>query len=163
MKHPTIILLIFLLFSLLLSVKSKAENPTYSFGSMKIQTTPVAYYTSNSLPDLSDLTIFHFEMNTSLFEESITQKMTNLGNSAAISYICIGTTFTPIFKIDVQAGDINLNTFINAYRIDDGSTYNSLPLFWHNNYTKDIFVGIYEGFANTIYNNTSCFLPGCKA
>ena len=164
MEHPATTLLIFLLLILLFIEKSKGQNPTYPIVSMDIQTTPVVYDTSNSLPDLSDSTIFHFEMNTSLFEATTTQKMTILGNNTAIdNYVCIVTTFTSTFKLNVQAGDINLNTFTNAYRIEDGSTNNSFPVLWRNNHTEDIFVGVNAVNANTIYNNTSRLLPGCKA
>ena len=163
MEHPATTLLIFLLLILLFIEKSKGQNPTYPIVSMDIQTTPVVYDTSNSLPDLSDSTIFHFEMNSSLFETTTTQKMTILGNNTATDgYVCIGTTLPPIFKLDVQERDINLNTFTNAYQIEVGPTINNFHVLWRNSHIEDIYVSVNAGNANTIYVNTSRLLPGCK-
>ena len=75
MKHPTSILKIFILFSILFSENLKAQNPTYPIVSMDIQATPVAFDTSGGLPDLSDSTVFHFEMNVSLFDTSTIDKI----------------------------------------------------------------------------------------
>ncbi len=65
----------------------------------------------------------------------------------------IGNTFTPVYKLDVTSGDINLNTFTNAYRIGDGSTGNSFPVLWHNGIITNIYVGVGAGSNSTNSTN----------
>jgi len=65
--------------------------------------------------------------------------------------------FTPNFSFDVDAGDINLHTFTNSYRIGDGSTGNSFRVLWHNGDTSSIYVGVGAGISTTpssTLNNT---------
>lgn len=53
--------------------------------------------------------------------------------------------FTPIYKFDVEAGDINLHTITNGYRIVGGGGSTSDYVLWHNGNLQDIFVGVGAG------------------
>ncbi|MBL0138142.1 MAG: tail fiber domain-containing protein [Bacteroidetes bacterium] len=70
----------------------------------------------------------------------------------------IGSGYSPYFRLDVDAGDINLNSFTSAFRIGDGSTGNSFPVLWHNGQIKSIFVGV--GAGNSTSTATSNTLIG---
>ena len=88
---------------------------------------------------------------------STLQKMTILGSSTSNDgFVGIGTSFTPKYKLDVDAGDINLNTYTNAYRIGDGSTNpsQSYKVLWHNGIISSIYVGVGAGNTNASTNNT---------
>ena len=67
----------------------------------------------------------------------------------------IGTTFTPTYKLDVDNGDINLNTSTKAFRIGGN------VILWHNNHPEDIFVGVdagngtMTGHSNTLAGNVA--------
>ena len=110
MKHLTSSLLIFLLLCLLFAENSKAENPTYPIVAMDIQTTPVAFDTSGGLPDLSDSTVFHFEMNVSLFDTSSIDKiyvvLSDSGNT--------GNRLQKTFDWDVSGSTGNGTTFLRT-------------------------------------------------
>lgn len=88
-----------------------------------------------------------FNTNNTGTNGSSTTKMTILGNSGSTSgYVGIGN-FTPAYKLDVDAGDINLNTSSKAYRIGGDR------ILWHGGTINDIFVGVGAG--------NSTMLPGC--
>jgi hypothetical protein len=110
MKHSTIYFLILLICSLLNSVRSQAENPSYPFVSMNIQATPVANDTSNGIPDLSDSTIFHIDMNVSLFDttniDQIYVVLSDSGNA--------GNRLTHTFDWDVTGDTGNGTSYVRS-------------------------------------------------
>ena len=110
MKHILSLLIIFLLSLLLFSKSSKAQNPTYPIVSMDIQATPVAFDTSGGLPDLSDSTVFHVEMNVSLFDTSTIDKiyvvLSDSGNT--------GNRLQKTFDWDVSGSTGNGTTFLRT-------------------------------------------------
>ncbi|MBP9790407.1 MAG: hypothetical protein KBD57_07695 [Bacteroidia bacterium] len=72
----------------------------------------------------------------------------------ANGFLGVGSIFNPNFKLDIDAGDINLNTLTNAYRIGDGSTGNSFKVLWHNGIVSNIYVGVGAGNTNATAYNT---------
>jgi hypothetical protein len=72
-----------------------------------------------------------------------------LDNTANPGYFGIGTAFSPNFKLDVDQGDININTATNAYRI------NGNAVLWHKVNPTNIFVGVGSGTANTTGSNNT--------
>ena len=110
MKHPISTLLIFLLFFLLFSENTKAQNPTYPIVSMDIQPTAVAFATSGGLPDLSDSTIFRITMNVSLFDTtSIEQMYVVLSDSGGT-----GNRLTHTFDWDVSGNTGSGTTYVRS-------------------------------------------------
>ncbi|MEO8088188.1 MAG: tail fiber domain-containing protein [Bacteroidota bacterium] len=83
------------------------------------------------------------------FGSGPTQYMQLNGNTNP-GWLGIGTAFTPNFKLDVDAGDINLNTFTSAYRIGNptltpGDPDYNYRVLWHNGDITSIFVGVNAG------------------
>lgn len=66
----------------------------------------------------------------------------------------IGTSFSPNYKLDVDAGDININTPTNGLRL--GSTaLGSQFILRNNDIYSSIYLGVFSGNTNTSdHNNT---------
>jgi hypothetical protein len=67
------------------------------------------------------------------------QRVTILGSTNP-GFVGIGDWYTPNFKLDIDAGDINLNGSAFSYRIGNGS--NSKPVLSHYGHPSCINVGV---------------------
>ncbi|GIV35506.1 MAG: hypothetical protein KatS3mg031_3041 [Chitinophagales bacterium] len=72
------------------------------------------------------------------------------GNNTAGGNVGIGYNFVPAHRLDVNEGDINVNTINKGYRIGGSGGTPSKYVLWHNGDIANIYVGADAGNANGI-------------